>query len=311
VKRNKINDSILILATLLFVQICFSQDNNEILFKEKNFNFRYHLTKPDIIKDLPPKLNEISGLSYLGDNRFVCIQDEKGNLYVLDFTSAEIVKKIDFADNADFEGVTTVGKTAWALKSDGDLFRVKDFIQGEEVLRAKKYETDLSKKNDTEGLAYDQKNNRLLIACKGHPFTDNKKGKHKKSIYSFDLEKKELIEDPIYIIDLDQIKNFKDYNTMTQLGIDILSSIDENKGDVTFQPSDLAVHPITQNIYIIGSVGDLLIVMNPKGEFLAMIDLDDVLFKQPEGICFDDAGTLYISNEGGEGRATILKFNLQ
>lgn len=295
---------------LFILQIGYSQkDNNKILFKEKNYEFPYKLLKPDKQQFLPPKLNEISGLSILENERFACVQDEKGNIYILNFNTAEIEKKINFADHGDFEGITLVGTTAWALKSNGNLYRVRDFVEGEEVLRAKKYETGLSKKNDCEGLAYDEKNNRLLIACKGHPYMDSKKGHHKKAIYGFDLKEKKLNKDPVFILDLEKIKNFRDYNTMTKLGIDLLSTFDENKGDVTFQPSDLAIHPKTRNIYVIGYVGDLLIVLNPIGEILLMVDLHDVLFKQPEGICFDKNGILYISNEGGEGRATILKYS--
>jgi uncharacterized protein YjiK len=307
--------TILFKIGLIFISIAYllsssyaQDENNKILFKEKNFKFPYRLLKPDKQQFLPPKLNEISGLSIMDTKRFACVQDEKGNIYVLNFITAEIEKKINFADDGDFEGIALVGDTAWALKSNGSLYRVKDFMKGEEVLRAKKFETDLSKKNDCEGLAFDEINNRLLIACKGHPYIDSKKGSHKKAIYKFDLEKNKLNKDPVFILDLEKIKNFREYNTMTKLGIDLLSAFDENKGDVTFQPSDLAVHPITQNIYVLGAVGDMLIVLNPEGEILLMVDLHDVLFKQPEGICFDKDGTLYISNEGGEGRATILKY---
>jgi uncharacterized protein YjiK len=284
------------------------KDENIILFKEKNYRFPYNLLKPHKQQFLPPKLNEISGLSIMDNERIACVQDEKGTIYVLDFKTAEIEKKINFADDGDFEGITLEGTTAWALKSNGNLYRVKDFMDGEEVLRAKKYETELSKKNDCEGLTYDPVHSRLLIACKGHPYIDSKKGHHKKAIYEFDLEEKKLNEDPVYILDLEKIRNFREYNTMTNLGIDLLSTFDENKGDVTFQPSDLAIHPKTQNIYVLGAVGDMLIVLNPDGEILLMVDLNDKLFKQPEGICFDKDGILYISNEGGEGRATILKY---
>ena len=36
--------------------------------------------------------------------------------------------------------------------------------------------------------------------------------------------------------------------------------------------------------------------------------LDPALYNQPEGMTFAPNGDLYISNEGGEGIATILKF---
>ncbi|MCD4696907.1 MAG: SdiA-regulated domain-containing protein [Bacteroidales bacterium] len=299
------------LAIILLMQNVYSQDgNSDIIFLEKNYEFPYHLSVPVKIQKLPSKLIEISGLSFIENERFACIQDEKGNIYVLNFETAEIEKKINFADDGDFEGMAIVGKTAWALKSSGDLYRVKNFIEGEETLRAKKFENALSKKNDAEGVAFDEINNRLLIACKGHPYIDNKRGKHKKAIYEFDLETKKLNPEPVFIIDLDQIKEFRNYNSMTQLGIDLLSSLDKNKGDVTFQPSGIAVHPVSGNIYVLGSVGDLLLVLNREGQTLAMVDLDDKLFNQPEGICFDKIGTLYIANEGGEGRATMLKFEM-
>jgi uncharacterized protein YjiK len=173
-----------------------------------------------------------------------------------------------------------------------------------------KYETALSKRNDSEGLCHDPVNNRLLIAAKGHPYLKDEGGNHEKAVYSFDLAKKKLDEKPAYIIDLEGIKNFKKYNTMTRLGISLMANLDSSKGDVTFQPSGLAIHPLTGHIYLIGAVGDLLIVLHPDGEILALVELDDTLFNQPEGICFGPQGDLYISNETGDHPATILRFSI-
>jgi len=282
-------------------------DDRTIMFVAASYNFPYDLLHVDKKVELPSKLREISGLGLIDQERFAAVQDEKGNIYIVDFRSGEIEHKIDFAGDGDYEGITLVGDDAWVLKSNGDLYRVKDFLD-EEKIKITKYETDLSKKNDLEGLAYDKENNRLLIAAKGHPYIDDESGKHKKAIYQFDLEEKKLKSRPLYIIDLEEIKYYKKYNTMTRLGIDLLATLDKSKGDVTFQPSDLAIHPFSGNIYLIGTVGDLLIVLHPQGEMLALIELDDRLFNQPEGICFGPRAELYISNEAGERRATILKF---
>ena len=57
------------------------------------------------------------------------------------------------------------------------------------------------------------------------------------------------------------------------------------------------------------SVGKLLVIADPKGKVEEVFKLDPVMFNQPEGLTFAPNGDLYISNEGGEGIATILKFN--
>jgi uncharacterized protein YjiK len=280
-----------------------------ILFLAEDFIFNYELSVPDKKTKLPSELREISGIQLLDDGRIAAIEDEHGKVYIIEFSSGEIKEKIRFGDNGDYEGIAIVDNNAWILKSNGNLYRVKDFQKGEEKLKTKKYETGLSKKNDTEGLAYDRGNHQLLIACKGHPHINEKDGTHQKAIYSFDIENKILNPDPILIIELDTLKDLKDYNLFSSLGIRIMSYFDENKGDVTFQPSDIAVHPISGNYYIISAVGDLLLVYSPGGKLLAVVTLADSIFKQAEGICFDTDGDLYISNEGGEGKANILKFN--
>lgn len=302
-----------LIASLVLVFIItltgIAQDKNEyILFQEKAYHFPYDLMNPDRIVDLPSKLREVSGIAFIGEGQMAAVQDEKGNIYLLDPRNGEISIKIDFASDGDYEGIALVDNDAWVLKSNGDLYRVRNFLDNEER-KVKKFETDLSKKNDLEGIVFDMMNNRLLIAAKGHPYIDNSGGKHKKAIYQFDLKEKKLKPKPVFILDLEEIKYFRKYNTMTRLGIDLMASLDESKGDVTFQPSDVAVHPITGNIYILGAVGDLLIVLNPIGEMLALVELDDILFNQPEGICFSPDGEMYISNEAGDRKATLLRYN--
>lgn len=279
-----------------------------ILFLAENYTFPYDLNEPDKKSKLPSELREISGIQYLGDGLIAGVEDEHGIIYIINFDEGQIEEEIKFEDRGDFEGIAIVNSTAWVLKSNGNLYRVKHFKKGKDDRKTKKFETALSKANDTEGLTYDAANNRLLIACKGHPFTDEQDGKHIKAIYAFDLQNEELIPEPIMLIDLKVVQEIKDYNWFSSIGISIMSRLDENKGDVSFQPSDIAIHPISGNYYVIGAVGDLLIVFSPEGYSLAAVELPDGVFKQAEGICFDNDADMFICNEGGEGKGNILKF---
>lgn len=298
---------ILLIIIGIFGSLPAQEADKYKLFEKKGYQFPYDLSEPDKKWQLPKNLKEISGLSTIDPKRIACIQDEKGNIYVFNTNTGKVEQKIDFGDDGDYEGVEVLNDDAWVLKSNGSLYEVKDFLKSENAVSTR-FKTELSKKNDAEGLAYDPISHSLLIACKGHPFLDKKEGKEFKALYSFDLETKKLNLKPVLLIEMDTIKFYKNYNTITYLGIELLAYFDDSKGDLSFQPSGIAIHPITGNFYIMGSVGNLMMVFSRQGKILAMIKLRSKYHPQPEGMCFTDDGTLYISNEGDEKKATILKF---
>jgi uncharacterized protein YjiK len=284
----QVKQKIILFILFLSSLTACSQDNNTYtLFKKPNFDFPYQLAEPDKTWRLPNSLFEISGLSFIDNQRLACVQDEKGVVFIFNLQAGKVELEIDFGDDGDYEGIEIIENDAWVLKSNGTLYKVADYLEkaGPGV---KRYTTTLSGKNDAEGLAYDPVNKNLLIACKGHPFLDEKDGSGFKAIYSFNLETTQIEIQPFLLINLDTIKYYK--------------------GDETFKPSGIAIHPITGDVYILGSAGNLLLVLSRKGEILAMIKLRSKIFPQPEGICFSPDGTLYISNEGGGQAGTIFKF---
>jgi hypothetical protein len=80
------------------------------------------------------------------------------------------------------------------------------------------------------------------------------------------------------------------------------------KKKLKFHPSGIARHPLTKEWYIISAVNKVLMIVDDQWKVKSSWQLNVNLFKQPEGICFDSKGTLYISNEGDEGDANILVF---
>lgn len=245
----------------------------------------YRLGHPDFIDELPEDLDEISGLSYYKDHQVLGVQDEKGIIFVYDFARKEVVRKIKFEKKGDYEGVESVKNKIYVLRSNGDLYKVKNIDEDDQS--TKEYDTKLKSKNDTEGLAYDKKNKRLLIACKEKWKIDGG-GKKYRSIYAFDLKDKKLDKKAVFKIEIEKV-------------------LEKVKGS-DFKPSGLSVHPISGDIYIIDSVGKLLVVLNRDGKLTEVIRLKEKLFNQPEGITFLPNGDLLISNESVIGRANIMKF---
>lgn len=299
----------LMVLTFFMLFVSFHNPDKDRNIAKNSVLFTYNLDAPDGTYELPSYLEEISGLSYYGKDKIACVQDEKGNIYVLDLEKGKISKKYDFGNDGDYEDITVIGKKAYVLENDGDIYRIKDFKKKDR--KVKKYETPLKEKNDTEGMTFDPRANALLIACKGSPSIDKEKPfEGYKAIYKFDLEENKLEKDPLYLIDLERLDSYIDRNAFQKFSIRIAKRLRLMESETSFEPSGIAIHPQSGEIFIISSVGKLLIILDRGGKVMDVKELDPDLFRQPEGICFSPEGEMYISNEGQGEKGYVLKFNL-
>ncbi len=299
-KSNKVVFTLIIIATVLLViawpglQTVFGNNDFKTAKqrKEKNLNNatvnRGQAEQVKVIAkwDMPAELKEISGISFINENRFACIQDELATVYIFNTTSGKIEKEISFGGAGDYEGIAVVGNDIYVGRSDGKIFEVAGYNNSKPVITA--YSTHLKAKNNVEGLCYDKKNKRLLLAVKGKDAGNNAF----KGLYGFDLASKNLAVDPVYKIDLkDPVWN-------------------EVKGKNKLQPSDVAIHPGNGDIYIIDGASPKLLVLGPDAVTKNLYFLTGSEFSQPEGISFSPSGELFISNEGVTKAGNILKVSL-
>ncbi len=297
---------LLLIASVLFLSFCKTNPSGKV--PPGHDSFPYDLLNPDDRYKLPDYLEEISGLSYYGKDKIACVQDEKAIIYILNLQQEKVVKKHDFGDDGDYEDITILDKTAYVLRNNGHIYRIKYFKKKERKI--KKYNTLLKEKNDTEGMTFDPISNSLLIACKGSPSIDKENlYEGYKAIYAFDLENEELDTSPRFLINLKRLDSYMDKNAFARLSLKVAKRLRLIESETSFQPSGISIHPLSGEIYVISSVGKLLIVLNRSGKVLDVRELDPKLFRQPEGICFSPVGDMYISNEGQGGKGYILKFS--
>ena len=271
------------------------------------YRLPYDLDEPDESFKLSGKLDEISGLGRMADEEhLVAVQDELGIIFLLSRKTGKIKEKINFWKNGDYEGVEVVGSDIFVVKSSGTLYRVIN--AGKEDQRTEKYNSFLNQSNDVEGLAHDPANNRLLLACKAKA-AEGKEYNLTKGLYGFDLNTLTLDSLPAFTISLDEVHAYLNTSPSIRKLEKLQEFFQPDESEFGFSPSGLAVHPITGEIFIISSVGKILMVLDSEGSILHLEKLKKKIHAQPEGICFDIDGTLYISNEGKNGSAKLHRFD--
>lgn len=271
---------------------------------EKDWVLPYRLDRPTEKFKLPSKLDEISGLTVTsGGQRLLTINDEKGVIYFINKDNGKIEEEFKFAKKGDYEGIEMVGDDVFVVKANGDIYAVENL--GTENQRTEIFKTRLNSDNDVEGLAYDEKKHRLLLACKRYPGPGFE---GQRAIYGFELMPEKLDEEPAFLIHSNDISKYFSMEGVDQRLLEIFTPKAAAKD---FAPSAVALHPITGDLYIISGPSRILLVMTQDGDIRHMERLDKGLFPQAEGICFERDGTLYISTEGKGRRGRIFRFPMK
>ncbi|MDX2249038.1 MAG: SdiA-regulated domain-containing protein [Bacteroidia bacterium] len=269
--------------------------------------FPYNLSQADKKTKLPDELNEVSGLGYWADEQIYMVQDELARVYIFDIKKDSVVKVIPFGETGDFEGIEVLEKNLIiTLSTDGILTKISQFEK--EIPKLEKIQTPMTGEYEPEGLGYLPSSRRLLIACKEEPEQKSQQGTEIRNIYYYDIGEEKMGEKPFASIDLSAVGRVMAGEEDTEETREWKAEFDPRKGE-SFRPSGIAVHPVTGEIYIIASVGKLLVVLDSALQVKHAKHLSREIFKQPEGICFDPEGNLYISNEGRDGKANVLRFN--
>src|SRR5690606_32209220 len=115
---------------------------------------------------LPTELNEISGLTFLSNSQDVAyvLQDEEGIVFTYDLKNGSLSSQCEFGPSGDYAAYTTDAQYFYLLESYGDIhsFPISmDVDQGNVATCKGKLE-----KGEYESMAYDPKNNSLVVICK-------------------------------------------------------------------------------------------------------------------------------------------------
>jgi uncharacterized protein YjiK len=240
--------------------------------------------------NMPASLLEISGITFGPDNSdtIYAINDEEGKLYRIRWDDgAKRQLHAKFAKKGDYEDLAIWNGNVYVLKSNGELFWFPFDEAVEPEIEDTKEIKGLLPKGEYESMAVDPVSNELLVMCKNCK-TDN--GEDQTSVYRLH------VSDTIYV------------NNTFSINLDAV----ETKSDKVkrgFRPSAMTYNPMLKQWFVLSAVNKSLVTFDHNWKPLDLYTLSTNLFEQPEGIAFDKAGNLYISNEGDDiSDGNIIQF---
>jgi len=297
---------IVLLAFIVFLAACnnpmaHKSKKNKKSQKSKLLSEEIDLTGYSVMT-LTKELTEISGITFLNDSVVLAVADEEGELFYYNLKQNKVIKKQAFGPPDDYEDLVKVGNDLYIVVSNGLIHHIKNFSSAKPRLNS--FKTPLKGKNNIEGIAYDEKNKRLLLSAKDNGLDDNVKTKE---IYAFDLASGKFNSSPVYTINIEDIESQFKGDALEESSKKLLKALGNENMNKIFRPSAITIKPSTNEVFVLSSINNLIAVISPSGELSKIIPLIGKSFKQPEGIAFSPDGSLYISNEGKTGQGNIIK----
>lgn len=264
----------------------------------EDFVLPFDMERPDHTYVLDPVLDEISGLTWGPGEILFAIHDEQDLVYQIDPRSGKIVERQRIKKRADYEGIANCGNHLLVVESNGDVHKLTLEDWKEDV-----FKTRLKKANDIEGITCLGESGEFIVVGKERIHRDS--GAHLRAMYYFGWKDDQPLSVRQTIMDLPAAS--RELRASRIPGSSFAKSTVRRRLNV-FGPSAVDIDPMTGLIYVLSARGKLLTVWNETGEARGIYFLKNSMYYQPEGLCFDDEGNLYISNEAGVRHANIHVF---
>lgn len=241
----------------------------------------HYRAQPDTVRALPAALQEISGLA-LYRGMLLAHNDELGRVYSINPATGAVgvLATLRGPIRDDFEGIAVLGDTIWLMTSAGRLYGLKATASSAPVPFVLRH-TGLGKRCELEGLAADQVNGVLLLPCKITP-----KNGGGLVVFRWNVARGQLAAPSTVSAGAASLKR---------------------AGAPRLRPSAIELVPGTNHLLLLSSSPPALVELDATGAARGYARLGP-RHAQAEGLAISANGDLYISDEGGNGTATLSVF---
>lgn len=129
-----------------------------------------------------------------------------------------------------------------------------------------------------------------------NPEIDHPETNRLRAVYTYSLNKNRYVSEPLFSYDVDAVERFASEHGI-RIHANRVTALKDTVFGLTVIPSAIAVHPKTNEVYILSAVDHSLVVFDQFGVITNYSELDAGLFPNPTGLTFAQNGDLLISNE--------------
>lgn len=295
-----------VLAALSFVAAkSLEKVGVESYYFQKATNFLkedgyFDLINPSAVNSFPMGIAAFSDVTLLDSTHIIGINTMNGNVVLIDLNSNSISSQLSLSSKFNFVDISRMDSTLILLDSDSKVHFLLPPYDSTSLISMNETKENFP----TSGICFHESSKRLFLLSEVQELQE---GQISCFLYAFNLNNRQFKEEPLFEINTSAIETFA-LNNNLPLPKKTLSFDGDTLEGLSFNPSAIAVHPKTNEIYVLSSDDRSLVVFNQFGEVKNFTTLDAVLFSKPTGMTFQDNGDLLITNSDLV-HPTIVKLN--
>ena len=261
-----------------------------------------NLAQSDQISLLPMGIESFSDIAFLDSTILICLQEDKKSLVLFDLSSNQVSTPIT---------INLPNKIIDFSRIDSTIILLDDQVQVHFLLPP--YDSSsLVTENDILGnwksaaTCIHESTKRMFILTQNNLEIDNPISN---SIYTYTISKRKLNEKALFDISISDLEMFAIENNIATPQ-NKFTDLSDSLSQLIFNPTAMAIHPKTNEIYILSSENRSIVVFNQFGEVQDLFFLDEKLVSNPKAMTFHPSGDLLISNSDLMSPAIVrLKWN--
>lgn len=278
-----------VLATLSFIAAKSLQEVGvENFYYQKAADFQkedgyFDLNHPEIITSLPAGIKPFTDFTWMDSTHLVCLNEEIGGVLVYDLKSNKSEGYLPTGIDSKVVEVSKVDSTLILVDENMGLhFLLPPYDSTSITSTSLKDENWIS-----SGMCLHETTKRLF-------FIAGVEGENESSnyfLYTYNLNKRKLNDSPLFEFNLEEIEDFALSNNLLYTA--------KNKDSVStfsFTPEVVAIHPKTNEIYVLSSKDRSLAVFNHFGKIVNFTFLDQATYATPKAMTFHPNGDLVLTN---------------